>query len=200
MLFFTADCHFAHTNAIRYCNRPFDSVEEMDEAIIKNWNSKVTDNDVIYHIGDFCFSSKPEQYLKRLNGEIHLMIGDHDKQIRNQNLSQLAIVHKEMILQLKLKDIQIILCHWCMRVWPRSHYNTWHIFGHSHGRLEARGKSHDVGVDNNYFLPLSLYDLNALMSSKKNNFNCIRGLPGYTQEEFEFYRDKDQEDVDEVDS
>jgi calcineurin-like phosphoesterase family protein len=197
VIHFVSDAHFSHCNIIRYCKRPFASVEEMDEALIANWNNKVSNDDIVYHIGDFCFG-KPEYYLSKLNGEKHLLLGDHDKQIQG-NLKGLAIVHREMILKLSLKieneNVQIILCHWCMRVWPKSHYNTWHLFGHSHGGLKPRGKSWDVGVDNNNFTPLSLNDINTIMQTRPANFNCLRNLPGYNQQEFDFYKDHDEEDV-----
>lgn len=67
--FFTADTHFGHNNIIKYVNRPFNSVEEMDEQLISNWNSKVTHEDTIYHLGDFAFSKTPEKYFYRLNGK-----------------------------------------------------------------------------------------------------------------------------------
>jgi hypothetical protein len=68
----------------------------------------------------------------------------------------------------------ITLCHWCMRVWPKSHYNSWHLYGHSHGKLPSEGKSHDVGVDNNNFYPLSLIEITKIMKYKPDNFNLVK--------------------------
>ena len=68
MIFFTSDLHLGHANIIRLCNRPFSNVEEMDETIINNWNSVVTDNDDVYILGDFSYKSEnPISYLKKLN-------------------------------------------------------------------------------------------------------------------------------------
>jgi calcineurin-like phosphoesterase family protein len=192
MVFFTADCHFGHKNIINYCNRPFKSIEEMDETLINNWNNKVSNNDVIYHIGDFCFGNA-KNYIEKLNGEKHFLLGDHDKPLHNINKNS-AIIHKEMILKLTIEEVKLILCHWCMRVWPLSHYNSIHLFGHSHGSLEARGQSRDVGVDNNNFSPLSINDIKIIMSQRLSNFNWLKKLSGFSEQEYLKHKDCDWED------
>ncbi|MEY2701981.1 MAG: phage Bobb, partial [Bacteroidota bacterium] len=62
MIFFTSDTHFFHEKMIDYekTSRSFSSVEEMDEILISNWNSKITDNDIVYHLGDFSFGNEKE--------------------------------------------------------------------------------------------------------------------------------------------
>lgn len=69
-LWFTADHHFGHANIIEYTNRPFDNVEQMDEALITAWNDVVEDGDLVYHLGDFTLSDWPfaKSVLQRLNG------------------------------------------------------------------------------------------------------------------------------------
>jgi calcineurin-like phosphoesterase family protein len=176
MIYFTSDLHLGHKNIIKYCNRPFLNVEEMNETIINNWNNKITNEDIVYNIGDFCFGDA-SYFLSKLNGNKHLLLGDHDKQINN-GLKKLAYIHKEKIIEIPIevnnKKQLIILCHWCMRTWPKSHYNSWHLFGHSHGRLNSIGKSHDVGIDNNNFNPLSLIDIIEIMNNKEDNPNLIK--------------------------
>lgn len=77
---FTADLHLKHKNIIEYCNRPYASVWEMNEALIANWNEVVQPEDHIHVVGDFSLDkSAVEQYLKRLNGRKHLVAGNHDK-------------------------------------------------------------------------------------------------------------------------
>lgn len=81
MKYITADTHFGHTNIIKYCYRPFKSVTEMNETIIKRWNRTVTIDDTIYHLGDFALTPKKvaERFCKRLNGYKILVLGNHDK-------------------------------------------------------------------------------------------------------------------------
>jgi calcineurin-like phosphoesterase family protein len=80
-VFFTADCHFEHEAIIKHCNRPFKNKEHMNETIIKRWNNKVKENDLVYHLGDFAFKgeSKAKEFSNKLNGEIVHIQGNHDK-------------------------------------------------------------------------------------------------------------------------
>lgn len=80
-IWFTADTHFGHGNVIRYNQRPFSSVSEMDNALIENWNEVVQPNDTIYHLGDFTLLGKKlaENYFQRLNGRIHVIPDGHDQ-------------------------------------------------------------------------------------------------------------------------
>lgn len=78
--FITSDTHFNHANIIKYCNRPFSSVEEMNEALIKNWNEVVSNDDTVLHLGDVALGNKEmaEAIIKRLNGKKILIMGNHD--------------------------------------------------------------------------------------------------------------------------
>lgn len=75
-----SDNHFNHQKIIEYCNRPFKTVEQMNEEMIKKWNSVVKEDDKIYHLGDFGFGSKEQiaNVISKLNGRIFLILGNHD--------------------------------------------------------------------------------------------------------------------------
>lgn len=81
MRYFTSDTHFWHRNIIKYSNRPFDSVEEMNEAIIDNWNSVVGPDDTVFHLGDVALGPWSEWAgtLSRLNGYKILVVGNHER-------------------------------------------------------------------------------------------------------------------------
>ena len=176
--FFTADSHLNHTNIIRYCNRPFNNVHEMNETLISNWNSVVKKNDEVYHLGDFCFGD-PYRFLQRLNGTIHFVLGNHDKDlIKGYNKD---IPFKRVV---SINGQCIVLSHFAMRVWDKSHFNTWHLYGHSHNAIPSLGKSFDVGVDAWNYYPISFEQVKKQMSVQPNNSNWIEQLPGFTKEEY----------------
>lgn len=157
MRFFTADTHFDHGNIVSYCNRPFSCKEEMNEAIVANWNSVVRKGDTVYHLGDFSFSP-PHRFLSRLNGTVILVRGNHDhsRSIRGAAFHE---VHDILTLNMGPRRPNIVLCHYAMLTWPSAHRGAWHLFGHSHGTLQGVGRSFDVGVDCNNFTPISLEEV-----------------------------------------
>lgn len=165
-IFFTGDTHFNHGKIIVYCNRPFDGVTHMNETLVANWNAVVKKEDHVYHLGDFGFGAISTT-LDRLNGRIHMVIGSHDKQIWDYKS---RFVEIGRILEFE----EFTLCHYAMRVWPRSHYNTCHLFGHSHGKLEGQGKSFDIGVDSWGFTPVSLARVREEMAKRPDNFNLVK--------------------------
>ena len=165
---FTADTHFGHENVIQYCQRPFASATEMDEQLIENWNNSVESNDIIYHLGDFTLLGKDpaEVYFQRLNGRIHIIPGGHDHRWLGRQTYHSCSNHPVLILpslhtiKISLSEVDkpqlIVLCHYSLRVWDRSHYGSWHLYGHSHGNLAALENSLDVGVDCWDYRPISL--------------------------------------------
>jgi len=79
--YFISDTHFGHKNIIRYCNRPFNDVEEMNNIMINEWNSIIQPDDIVYHLGDFCLGDRDviKKYLARLSGRKMIVLGNHDK-------------------------------------------------------------------------------------------------------------------------
>jgi calcineurin-like phosphoesterase family protein len=171
---FTADTHFGHKNIITLCNRPYDSVEEMDESLITNWNNMVRDGDVIYHLGDFAFGD-PWKYFDRLNGFIKIIPGSHDKVLERDiksGMGRKITFEKLTEIKVDLKGTQqlIVLCHYAMRSWNKSHYGSWHLYGHHHGNLPPHGLSFDAGVDTNDYYPYSLEDVRNKMKTLSREF------------------------------
>jgi len=169
-IFFTADNHWHHRRILEYCKRPFSTVEEMDEAMIENWNSVVSRNDLVYHLGDFCFGNTKRDFLScfdRLNGQIILIKGNHDK-IAWQNRSSFLASY-DAYKEVTVRNKCITLCHYSMRVWNKKHHGAWHLYGHSHGTLpdDKYACSIDVGVDCHNFTPISFDQVTEIMNKKQ---------------------------------
>lgn len=163
MIFFTADSHYGHGRIIEYCARPFKYTDEMNKTLIDNWNSVVKKNDIIYHLGDFGMGSPDylNSIFKELAGNKYLIIGSHDK-TPVLHLPWICLPKSVTLVKIDWgffglpEGPDIFLSHYPHRSWPKSFHGSWHLFGHTHGRLTPWGKSFDVGVDCNNFTPVSL--------------------------------------------
>ncbi len=144
-IFFTSDYHLGHANIIKYSNRPYSSVEEMNEAIIENHNRCIKKNDDVYFLGDFCFGDA-NRFLYRLNGNIYFIRGSHDRSLDMAGINMPLLEYINVQVPGNRNQL-IALCHTCMRIWDKSHYGSWHLFGHSHGHLDTCNLSFDVGID-----------------------------------------------------
>lgn len=132
--FYIADTHFGHTNIIRFDNRQFDSVEEMDKTLIYNWNKKVSKGDTVYILGDFCWGKEPQwlEIINKLNGNKVLIRGNHD-------LKQMSKTLKEKFLYIKdrheISDCgkKLILSHYPELAYKSSYNsNVFMLHGHVH--------------------------------------------------------------------
>lgn len=182
--FFVSDTHFNHTNIIKYCNRPFNNADEMDAALIKNWNAKVPKDGIVYHLGDFAWGSINywEKIREQLNGEIILVYGNHDeKYLNNEHMYKLF---KEVTPQKKIwiDKIPIYMNHYPFLCFGGSYKGlgaTWQLFGHVHSNPRSEeGLDHkrlvncfptqyDVGVDNNNFTPISFDELHSYINNRQ---------------------------------
>lgn len=158
--FFTSDLHLGHANIIRYCDRPFSDVRAMDRALIDGWNAVVRDVDEVWVVGDFCISRhrSAQSYLSELNGNKHLVRGNHDK---HDTVTASGWSSVQDIAQIDVDKRRVVLCHFGMRTWPRIGRGAVMLHGHSHGRLpglrtSSGGGTCDVGVDVWLFRPVML--------------------------------------------
>lgn len=164
MIYFTSDLHFGHKNIIKYCNRPFNNEEEMDETIIRNWNSVVKEQDTVYILGDFtkiCETNIINDYLKKLNGTKTLLIGNHDEFINN-NISLLDFDEVCEYKELTINTQKVILFHYPLLEWNAKKEGAICLHGHVHGKTKNAcniSGLYDVGVDANNFYPVSLENI-----------------------------------------
>lgn len=171
-IYFSSDHHFWHNNILKYCNRPFETVEEMNQALIDNWNSVVGPDDHVYHLGDFCFGNveKWNTVLAPgvLNGHIHLILGNHDPDriFREGTMFERfdSIDFQKILI---IEGWTVILNHFPFLSFSNNlDHKVLQLFGHIHSGPEGRGNvlpegykvqwnQYDVGVDNNWYSPIS---------------------------------------------
>lgn len=187
----TSDLHLGHANIIRFSARPFADVKEMDAKLISNWNACVQPNDVVFCLGDFAMGKREQlyRYLRQLNGEKHLIMGNHDAKTLASDEGLLREFFKTYsdLKDVKVQDAsatdqggyqRITFCHYAMRVWNKSHYGSWNLYGHSHGGLPESDsqRAMDCGVDavaNRFgkspedYRPISYAEIKAIMAKKK---------------------------------
>lgn len=139
MNYYIADLHFGHQNCLKFDNRPFDTIEEHDAALVANWNSVVTDDDDVYILGDFtlCNGEFALKILKQLKGKLHLIIGNHDaKMLKNDKVRECFC---EITAYKELSDCSkhIVLCHYPICAYNRHYYGAYHFYGHVHNGVES---------------------------------------------------------------
>lgn len=175
-IWFTADHHFGHENIIKYCRRPFDSVQQMNAELVRRWNERVSINDTVYHLGDFTLGIELFPWIEQLAGNIKIVPGGHDirwNTPENNRGDPYRFTASGTVVEVLpplvsvefpewgdgVHPLVVVLCHYAMRVWDRSHYGALHLYGHSHGGLPGWGRSIDVGVDCHDFYPICLEDV-----------------------------------------
>jgi calcineurin-like phosphoesterase family protein len=156
--FFSADQHWHHANILKLCQRPFESIGQMDEALVAAWNARVGPTDVVYHLGDLTMgdAAAAMQLIARLNGQLCVVATPwhHDKRwLKAARDEWWYTVGGQKVTYLPplwfgwFEDTPITLSHYALEVWERSHYQAVHLHGHSHGRLRTIPNRLDVGVD-----------------------------------------------------
>jgi calcineurin-like phosphoesterase family protein len=168
--------HFNHAKMIKYSNRPFVDVEDMNNTIVANWNRKVGEDDTVYCLGDVLWrtgrAADPggRRLLTSLNGRLHLIRGNHDKD------EYLYVDRFEQItdyLKLVLEDrTTLILFHFPIEDWDKGHKGSIHLHGHRHSTkalaADANYRRLDVGVDAWDYTPVSLEEVIECLKDKKD--------------------------------
>lgn len=188
-IFFTSDTHFGHKNILQYCNRPWKNAQEMTDGLIENWNSVVGPDDIVFHLGDLVFGGSElfNYVMKHLNGKKYLILGNHDyKNIREHYREYFVDVHPKMIIS--IDGTEIILNHEPLLCFGgQDNYRFWNLFGHVHTQHgETQGSDferlekictptmYDVGVDFNYYKPVSFETLKSKIEYQvKNGVNYL---------------------------
>lgn len=168
MIYFTSDLHFHHKKVIEFSSRPFSFVEEMNQALIENWNHRVTPQDSVYILGDLTLKGTQlaMEALEQLQGKKYLVKGNHDLFVEKDYFNHSLFEEISPYMELRTNHQLYVLCHYPMEEWNGYFRDSIHLHGHIHGMPQynenqrAMGnRRYDVGVDANGYAPVSLEEI-----------------------------------------
>ena len=184
-IYFTSDTHFCHNKDFCYEPRGFKTIEEMNEKIFNNWNSIVTDEDDVYHLGDVMLNDDIQgmMYLKNLKGKIHIIRGNHDTDTRVERYKQLNnVVEITYATIIKYGKVHLYLCHYPTLTANYDDDKPWHknlvnLFGHTHQQENFYNNNpymYHVGVDSHNCEPIEIEEILEEIRQKKIELNNER--------------------------
>ena len=184
-IFFISDLHIGHKNVLKFDSRPFADVDEMHIEMIKRWNEVVDDDDIVYYLGDLAFARDEltKWFIYSLKGKINFILGNHDKMKDIIKFGRWENIH-EYGTEINVKDEdtigsrgsngyqRIIMSHYPILSWNKSHYGSWHLHGHCHGSLIKSNQDYykrkvmDVGCNVIDYTPISYEKVKGIMVKK----------------------------------
>jgi calcineurin-like phosphoesterase family protein len=187
MIYFTSDWHLDHANIIRFCNRPFHHVDEMNNAILKNFFDIVKKGDTVFFLGDLAFGDEViSPFFCRMDREeinICIIYGNHDKELRKylcSNRYHISVKSVDDIISTDIEGQSVTLCHYPMLTFNKSHFGAWQLFGHHHNGNyhkvippQFMGKKMNIGVDMNEFKPVSWNQVVEYMKKQPDNWDLL---------------------------
>ena len=174
MIYFTADLHFYHDNVIKFANRPFENSQQMNKALIKNWNDKIKPTDEVYILGDFTMKGHAlaQEILYQLKGKKHLIKGNHDGFINSPHFENYLFESISDYKEINYMNTQFILFHYPILEWDSFFRGSIHLHGHQHNHadynlqnLQNGIRRYDVGVDANNMSPVGADEIIAFFNS-----------------------------------
>jgi calcineurin-like phosphoesterase family protein len=148
-------------------------IEAQDEAIIKNWNSVVSEDDTVFHLGDVTFSNDEKtilNILNRLNGNIILINGNHEQSVhKNPNVKKRFTLIRDY-MEILVDKQRIMMFHYPIHEWNQAHRGSWMLHGHTHinDDYDTKYKRCNVGIMNWDYKPVSYNQLQIFMADKEN--------------------------------
>lgn len=174
-IYFTSDLHLRHKNILNFENRPYNTVEEMNEDLINKWNKTVKKNDLVYHLGDFCFGGYDRwvEIIERLNGKIHMIKGNHDSLDTLKKLKKNGYIEEYYPVghYMKINKQVMHLTHYPLELGNRP--RLWSLSGHIHSTPSRMLNQINLGCDSPINLiqdkpfgtPVSLEELTSYLAS-----------------------------------
>lgn len=149
---YISDWHYGHANVLGFDNRPFINVEQMNEELIRRWNSAVSDGDLVYILGDmfWCAQKQATPIMEQLRGQKILVKGNHDRW-HDSKFDKMFVKIDEYI-EIEDNGRKVVLCHYPIPCFKNHFYGWTHLYGHVHNSFEWNMMEHQR------FLMEELYD------------------------------------------
>ena len=173
--FFISDTHFFHDNVIKFDKRPFETIEEMHNKMLKNWNDKVTNADTVYILGDFSWKNTDcaIDFLSELKGRKRLINGNHD--FRNSSLKYKKLFESiKDYEEIKIENSFCQLSHYFIPFYNKHRYGGYLLHGHSHNSQEH---FHELEIE--WYLKCKGFE------PKIYNVGCMHSYMNYEPQTFE---------------
>lgn len=182
MNYYLSDPHIGHNKPFIVQKRGYTCVEEHDQCSIDKINKVVTSKDVLTIIGDFCFNNNYNWYFNQLKCKLILLYGNHDRYFDKWFYKSNECTFKNKLVTLPCAGIidtklaqkyPVTLCHYPMRRWNKSHFDSFHLYGHLHYATDFGGKTLNISVDSLNGIPISEYQVIDYMLNRPHNEDYI---------------------------
>lgn len=157
-IYVISDTHFGHENILKFKSgdsylRQFDSIDEMDDCMVTNWNETVDDQDIVYHLGDVYFGGG-HRVLPYLKGRKRLILGNHD----NAKSEYIRKHFQKVMVWRMFPELDVVLTHIPIIIPEKAKY-SWNVHGHIHDRESPTDRHINVSVENTFYKPVELEGL-----------------------------------------
>ena len=168
MIYYISDLHIGHKNAIRFDERPFADIDDMEREIVRRWNEKVGADDDVYILGDVFYRYKGNRadFLKRLGGRLHLIVGNHDFEILKNEAALGCFESVDKLRQIVDDGRRVVMCHYPIISWNMKHFGAYHVYGHVHANINEgtifmmkQERAFNAGCMINNYEPCTLLEL-----------------------------------------
>ena len=162
--YYISDLHLFHNNILKLCNRPFRDMEEMHRTIYSKWTHKVSNEDIVYLLGDVSMGhpDKAAEFVNALPGKKILISGNHDyRNMKNQEFRK-AFMEIVPYKEIADRNRRIILFHYPMEEWNGFFRGSYHLFGHVHNndkKLLTIPRRYNVSADILDYEPMTLDEI-----------------------------------------
>ena len=182
-IWFASDSHYSHKNLIKSlsswksgAHRDFKSVDEHNQALVRNINNCAKHDDILFLLGDVAFGGyeNVKKFMDQLHcQEVHLILGNHDQHIKtNRDNLQSNFTSVSTRLEVAIDDNMFVLDHYPIREWEGCHKGWYQLYGHQHNLPQTRfsngdGRTMEVGLDGNpEFRPYSYNEILSLLQNR----------------------------------